>query len=135
MRVPPRSQASWAQLRVSAENAQTINYKGTITQYIAVVNGLFSVCCILACNTPRATAGTAGATAPQGAGCEAAADRAAGWRVPRLELCAPLADLGRRQLYKHHIAIVIDFPSTDQAQEGVKIRTELAGVFLHKWTD
>ena len=57
-------------------------------------------------------------------------DRAAGWRVPRLELCAPLADLGRRQLYKYHIAIVIDFPSTDQAQEGVKIRTELAGPLL-----
>ena len=46
-----------------------------------------------------------------------------------------LSYLGRRQLYKYHIAIVIDFPSTDQAQEGVKIRTELAGVFLHKWTD
>ena len=41
MRVPPRSQALWARLRVSAENAQTINYKDTITQYIVFVNRLF----------------------------------------------------------------------------------------------
>ena len=37
MRVSPRSQAN-ARLRVAAENAQTINYRDTITQYIAVVN-------------------------------------------------------------------------------------------------
>ena len=41
MRVPPRSQALWARLRVSAENAQTINHKDTITQYIVFVNRLF----------------------------------------------------------------------------------------------
>ena len=32
MRVPPRSQASWARLRVSAENAQTINYRVSWTK-------------------------------------------------------------------------------------------------------
>ena len=78
MRVPPRSQASWTWLRVSAENAQTINYKGTITQYIAVVNRAFYVYCVLACNTPRVTAGTAGVAATQGAGYGAVMDRAAG---------------------------------------------------------
>ena len=40
MRVPPRSQASWTRLRVSAENAQTINYKIIITQHPVSVNGL-----------------------------------------------------------------------------------------------
>ena len=86
-------------------------------------------------NRRQLAVGTAGAAAPQGAGYGAVTDRAAGWCIPCFELCAPLADLGRRQLYKYHIAIVIDFPSADQTQEGVKIRTELAGVFLHKWTD
>jgi len=38
MRVPPRSQALRARLRVSAENAQTINYKINIAQHIVFVN-------------------------------------------------------------------------------------------------
>lgn len=41
MRVPPRSQALRTWLRVSAENAQTINYKITIAQYIDGVKWLF----------------------------------------------------------------------------------------------
>ena len=48
MRVPPRSQALRARLRVSAENAQTINYKNTIPQYPVDVNDLFSLYCISA---------------------------------------------------------------------------------------
>lgn len=46
MRVPPRSQALWTWLRVSAENAQTINYKSTISQYIVLVNRKLYLCCV-----------------------------------------------------------------------------------------
>ena len=44
MRVPPRSQASWARLRVSAENAQTINYMVSLLQKPAFVNENVSIC-------------------------------------------------------------------------------------------
>lgn len=54
----PKPWRAW--LRVSAENAQTINYKDTIPQYIVVVNRLFSLYCILA------SAGQGGANEPEG---------------------------------------------------------------------